>query len=94
MNEIYAVIPKTILESVLEKLESLETLIKEKNLSDYGSEWIESIEVPSILKISRKTWQEYRNRRVIGFTQYGDKIYVRKSDIEKFMEDHYIPKID
>ena len=94
MSEIYAVIPKSTLEGVLEKLESLETLIKEKNLSDFGSEWIESTEVPGILKISRKTWQEYRNRRVIGFTQYGDKIYVRKSDIEKFMEDHYIPKID
>ena len=61
MSEIYAVIPKSTLEGVLEKLESLETLIKEKNLSDFGSEWIESTEVPSILKISYY-WFYYINR--------------------------------
>ncbi|WP_368180309.1 helix-turn-helix domain-containing protein [Bacteroides caccae] len=51
---------------------------------------MESTQVRKRLGISAKTWQTYRDERRIPFSQFGRKIYVKRADLEKFMEDHYI----
>ncbi len=43
-----------------------------------------------MLGISPKTWQNYRDQRVIPFSQIGRKIYVCRADLEDFMRSHYI----
>jgi excisionase family DNA binding protein len=53
-------------------------------------EWIPSNEVLKQLGISRKTWQKYRDERRIPFSQFGRKIYVKRTDLEAFMENHKI----
>ena len=86
------VIPQDFLEKMEADLEELKGLLKKKNEEEINSQWIESVEVPKILGISRKTWQTYRDKRLIPFSQVGSKIYVKRSDIEHFMESHYIGK--
>jgi len=52
--------------------------------------WLSSEEVKKQLHISAKTWQTYRDERRIPFSQFGRKIYVKKSDLSAFMEEHKI----
>lgn len=74
MSEIYS-LREAIEESAVEKLDNL---------------WLSSKEVQKILGISQKTWQTYRDKKLIPFTQVGQKIYVEAADLKKFMEDHKI----
>ncbi len=52
--------------------------------------WLSSEEVKKQLHISAKTWQTYRDERRIPFSQFGRKIYVKKSDLDSFIEEHKI----
>lgn len=55
-------------------------------------EWIPSSQVMKELQISSKTWQIYRDERRIPFSQFGRKIYVKRSDLDKFLEEHRITR--
>lgn len=85
-----AVIPQSYLDDIKDGLEEIKTLFREKSKAEIGGQWIESIEVRKRLGVSQKTWQTYRDERRIPFSQFGRKIYVKRADLEKFMEQHYI----
>ena len=85
-----AVVPQTWLDTLLNKLESVENLLQKKSEEEVSNQWIESPQVRKILGISAKTWQTYRDERRIPFCQFGRKIYVKQSDLESFMQEHYI----
>ena len=85
-----AVVPQSFLNKMEEKLESLENILRDKNEQELNSQWIESVKIPKILGISQKTWQTYRDKRLIPFSQVGSKIFVKRADLVKFMEAHYI----
>lgn len=85
-----AVVPQSFLNKMEQKLESLETILRDKNEQELNSQWIESVKIPKILGISQKTWQTYRDKRLIPFSQIGSKIFVKRADLEKFMDAHYI----
>lgn len=83
-------LPQTAWEEVSRKLEELANLVVNRNQSDMMNEWIESGEARKMLGVSQKTWQTYRDNRIIPFSQFGRKIYVKKADLEAFMQSHYI----
>lgn len=56
------------------------------------SEWLTSEQAREILGVSSRTWQTYRNRRLIPFSQIGKTILVKKSDLEEFLKTHRIEK--
>ena len=85
-----AVVPQSFLDKIEEKMETLEAILKEKSESELNSQWIESVKIPKILGISQKTWQTYRDKRLIPFSQIGSKIFVKREDLENFMASHYI----
>jgi hypothetical protein len=85
-----AVVPQSFLNRMEEKIESLENILRDKSEQEINSQWIESVKIPKILGISLKTWQTYRDKRLIPFSQIGSKIFVKRADLEKFMLDHYI----
>ena len=85
-----AVVPQSFLDKLEEKIENLENIRRDKSESEQNSQWIESVKIPKILGISLKTWQTYRDKRLIPFSQIGSKIFVKRADLEKFMESHYI----
>lgn len=86
-----AVVPQSFLDKIEEKMETLETILKEKSDNEINSQWINSTQIPKILGISQKTWQTYRDKRLIPFSQIGSKIFVKRQDLEEFMNTHYIP---
>ena len=45
-----------------------------------------------LMNISKRTAQEWRNKKIIEFSQVGNKIYYRLSDIKKLLNDNYNTK--
>ena len=49
-------------------------------------------EFMQLMNISKRTAQEWRNKKIIEFSQVGNKIYYRLSDIQKLLNDNYNSK--
>jgi len=47
-------------------------------------------QVCEILKISKRTCQSYRDRKIITFIQYGRKILYTEESLKAFLEAHHI----
>lgn len=84
------VLPKSEWQGVKEDLQEVKELLTKKNTEEVKNEWIESVKARKMLGVSPKTWQTYRDRRIIPFAQIGRKILVKKADLDAFMQEHYI----
>ena len=84
------ILPQSAWEGVKEDLQEVKELLTKKNTEEAGNEWVESVKARKMLGVSPKTWQTYRDRRIIPFAQIGRKILVKKADLEAFMQDHYV----
>jgi hypothetical protein len=49
-------------------------------------------EFMKLMNISKRTAQEWRNKKIIEFSQVGNKIYYRLSDIQKLLNNNYNTK--
>lgn len=54
-----------------------------------GERYLTDKEVIDLLKVSRRTLQEYRTERKIPFILFGGKVLYRESDIEKLLAENY-----
>lgn len=54
-----------------------------------GERYLTDKEVIDLLKVSRRTLQEYRAARKIPFILFGGKVLYRESDIEKLLAENY-----
>ncbi len=86
----FFLIEKTDLKNIRKEIQELKQLI-ESNQSK-ATNWIGSEEVPNYLGVSRKTWQSYRDKKLIPFSQIGRKIKVKRSDLDAFIESGMIGK--
>jgi len=56
-----------------------------------GERYLTDREVSELLKVSRRTLQEYRNEGILPYIPLGGKILYRESDLEKVLVSHYHP---
>ena len=63
---------------------------KIQRLNPLSEMWLDISEVCQLLKISKRTLQSYRDLGVLPFSQIAGKIYFKASDIDKYLNDHYI----
>ena len=84
------VVPEEEWRNLHDTLERIIDLITRRNADDLGHEWIESETARKILGISPKTWENYRDQRLIPFSQIGRKIYVTRADLDAFLRKHRI----
>lgn len=61
-----------------------------KKEEDISSAYVESKKIPEALGICDKTWQNWRKSGKIPFIQFGSKIWVKRSDLDLFLERHYV----
>lgn len=85
------VVPEEEWRNLHNTLEQIINLITRRNADDSSSEWIESEAARKLLGVSPKTWQNYRDQRLIPFSQIGRKIYVNRTDLDAFLRKHRIP---
>ena len=52
--------------------------------------WLSSEDICHLLMISKRTLQTYRDQGILPFSQVGRKIYYKASDIDEYLEAHYI----
>ena len=83
-------------ESIMQALSTLRKANRkaEQLMADYrpvlnGERLLTDAEVAALLKVSRRTLQEYRNERQIAFIELRGKTLYRESDIEKMIERNY-----
>lgn len=70
-------------------LASLEKLLSKQQPSVLNDELLTDKEVAHLLKVSRRTLQDYRNNGILPYTQVGGKILYRTSDIERTLMKGY-----
>ena len=87
-------LPEDVWQEVVSTLNEVRDMLETKKSEEVNNEWIGSAEARKMLGVSLKTWQNYRDNRIIPFSQFGRKISVKRSDLEAFMEAHYIKKIE
>jgi excisionase family DNA binding protein len=78
---------KQIMSSISELKEAL---IRKGNNNPLSETWIDISETCILLKISKRTLQYYRDNHLLPFSQIGGKVYFKVSDIEAYLEKHYI----
>lgn len=88
------VIPQAVWEQLVTDIQDIKSGLQSGAIGKAADEWIESETARKQLGVCQKTWQTYRDRRMIPFSQIGRKIYVRQSDVTAFMERNYIPRND
>ncbi|TSA28392.1 MAG: DNA-binding protein [Bacteroidetes bacterium] len=72
----------------LDKIDArLETKTKEQPLSEI---WLDVSETCMVLKVSKRTLQQYRDKGILPFSQISGKIYFRAADIEKHLQTHMV----
>jgi excisionase family DNA binding protein len=71
-------------------IQQIKQAIFKTNEETFLAQWLESDEARKQLNVSKKTWQNYRNKKVLPFSQFGRKIYVRRADLEAFMQSNLI----
>lgn len=83
-------------EKVLKRLDESVTLIttqmKLGAKTDSEDVFYDNQQFMQLMNISKRTAQEWRNKKIIHFSQVGNKIYYRLSDIQKLLNDNYNSK--
>lgn len=78
-----------LLQTLKDALPYIEHVMKtHKPLFD-GERYLTSEELCNILKISRRSLQDYRNNGVLPFIQLPGKVLFRESDIKKVLEERF-----
>ena len=78
-----------LLQSLDRALPYIEYALKNNKPMFEGERYLTSEEICSILKISRRTLQYYRDDGIFPFIQLPGKVLFRESDIRKVLEDRF-----
>ena len=83
-------------EKILKRLDEQVALIVAKlkigSKSDPEDVFFDNHEFMLLMNISKRTARKWRNKKIIEFSQVGNKIYYRLSDIKKLLNENYIKK--
>jgi excisionase family DNA binding protein len=86
------VLPQSEWKDIKDLLNEVKDTLETKSADEVNGQWIDSTEARKLLGVSPKTWQTYRDKRVIPYVQFGRKIMVKRADIDAFMDSHYISR--
>lgn len=73
---------------LMSRLETIQNQLNKKSDSKKET-FLDNQEFLLLLKISKRTAQTWRDEGRISFSQVGNKIYYKLSDVEKLMQEHY-----
>lgn len=66
--------------------------LRKKNRPLLGGErYLTDEELSKLLKINRRTLQDYRNTGKIPYIKFGGKILYREADVERILQSNYHP---
>ncbi|MBQ8968816.1 MAG: helix-turn-helix domain-containing protein [Prevotella sp.] len=56
-----------------------------------GERYVTDKELSEVLKVTRRTLQQYRNDGIIPYITMGGKVLYRESDVKALLERNYVP---
>ncbi len=75
---------------IMDDLEAIRANLNQKSAQNPLSEkWLDIQETCQLLKVSKRTLQNYRDNGVLPYSQIAGKIYFKASDIQTHLENHY-----
>jgi hypothetical protein len=84
------------IESILKRLDENMTLVVAKlklnEKTDPEDVFFDNQEFMSLMNISKRTAQEWRNNKIIKASQIGNKIYYKLTDVKKLLDNNYKTK--
>ena len=84
------------IEDILTRLDEQMTFVVAKmklnEKIDPEDVFFDNQEFMKLMNISKRTAQEWRNKKIILCSQVGNKIYYKLSDIKKLLNDNYNTK--
>ena len=84
------------IENILKRLdEQMSFVVAKMKLNDKidpEDVFFDNGEFMKLMNISKRTAQEWRNKKVIEFSQVGNKIYYKLSDVKKLLKENYNTK--
>jgi hypothetical protein len=83
---------QTEAERIFAKIASLEVSIKKQQNISSADLFFDNQEFMQLMNISKRTAQQWRDNKIIGFSQVGNKIYYRLIDIQKLLNENYNPQ--
>lgn len=81
-----------MLEKIHSRISELALNIKTKQLLDPENIILNNQEFMKLMDVSKRTAQQWRDNNIIGFSQIGNKIYYRLSDILVLLKENYNAK--
>lgn len=78
----------TVYQELVGKLDAINQRLNAKE-KEPKEKWLDNQELMQLMKISKRTAQHYRDSGLISFSQVGNKIYYRLSDVEDLLKNHY-----
>ena len=73
---------------IMKKMEDIQRQLKAKE-KEPKDIWIDNDELAKMLKVTKRTIQNYRDNGIISFSQIGSKLYYRLSDVEDMLMKHH-----
>ena len=73
---------------IIERLNAIQDSLKER-LIERKTMWLDNQELLQLLKISRRTAQNYRDKNMLPFTLIGNKLFYKMSDVEDLLNRYY-----
>jgi len=67
-----------------------ENLTKPKEKLASNDQWLDNEDVCKLLRVTKRTLQNYRDNFVLPYSQIGKKILYKASDVQKVLEKNYI----
>lgn len=75
---------------IIEEIKTIKECVNQKfSQNPLGEKWLDIQETCQLLKVSKRTLQNYRDNGVLPYSQIAGKIYFKASDIQAHLEKHY-----
>lgn len=78
----------TVYQELVGKIDAINHRLNAKE-KEPKEKWLDNQELMQLMKISKRTAQHYRDSGLISFSQVGNKIYYKLSDVEELLKNHY-----
>ena len=81
-----------MLDKIHSRISELALNVKTKQYLEPQDVFFDNQEFLQLMNISKRTAQVWRDSGFIGYSQMGNKIYYRLSDIQELLNENYNPK--
>ncbi|NEM99754.1 helix-turn-helix domain-containing protein [Pontibacter burrus] len=88
MKQSYYIVHSNGIQQLLEKFEEIQIVLQKQEEKQLKSRWLDNEQLMALLKVSKRTLQNWRDCGYISFSQIGHKIYYQYSEVEAMLQFH------